>query len=238
MQDQLQQAASLIKQGKKHQAQTLLRQIVQSAPDDPRGWWLMANAAENATQARLALEQVLRLAPNNKKAQAMLEKLKPREGSPYTAPSRTAEMEGGVNMRLAIPIVIIGVVIVFSLAVMSGFGLFSGNAQLELPLAPGNPQSFPEDAVFALEEHLQELGIVEGYFIEDAQRAPEPGAYGVQVWCLHTTDMEYFDADANYHALERFLVIQSADTGNWSAMPMLETDAPWLEVGCNPITES
>jgi len=232
MQEKLQEAANLIKQGKKRQAQTILRDIVQTAPDDPRGWWLMANAAENPTQARLALEQVLRLAPNNKKAQAMMDTLKPRESSPYTTASQTAETGGGLNMRLAIPIVVIGVVIVFSLTVMSGFGLFSGESQLDIPLLPAGAQPIPQDVEQALEDQLQALNIIEGYVIEESERAPQPQAYGAQVWCIRTTGIEYFDADANYYALERFLIIQSADTGAWSAMPLLESDAPWSEVGC------
>lgn len=75
---QLQQAYDLIKAGKKAQAVKILASIVTIDEDNPNAWWLMANASELPEDIREALEHVLRLKPNDIKAQNMLSRLNER----------------------------------------------------------------------------------------------------------------------------------------------------------------
>lgn len=73
--DQLQQAYRLIRDGNKTQAAAMLVPIVRAEPNNADAWWLLANAVTNADQQRRALEQVLRLRPNDEKARRMLDRM-------------------------------------------------------------------------------------------------------------------------------------------------------------------
>lgn len=106
MNQQLQQAYELIRKGNKQQAVQILVPLLKTDKDNANAWWLLANAVENRDQARQALENVLRLRPNDEKAQKMLEKLQPApppppapvqddfsfddEGDPFAAPAAKA----------------------------------------------------------------------------------------------------------------------------------------------------
>lgn len=57
------------------QAAALLVPIVRAEKDNADAWWLLANAVENPEQARRALEQVLRLRPDDERARRMLDKI-------------------------------------------------------------------------------------------------------------------------------------------------------------------
>jgi hypothetical protein len=72
---QLQQAFRLIKDGSKAQATSILIPIVRAEPNNADAWWLLANAVNNPDQQRRALEQVLRLRPNDDKARRMLDQI-------------------------------------------------------------------------------------------------------------------------------------------------------------------
>jgi hypothetical protein len=74
-QQQLQQAYELIKAGRKAEAVKILTPIVTFDEDNANAWWLMANASDLPEDIREALEHVLRLKPDNDKAQYMLEQL-------------------------------------------------------------------------------------------------------------------------------------------------------------------
>lgn len=74
-QGQLQEAFALIKSGREKEAVALLMPILKADRDNANAWWLMANALEKPDQVRGALEQVLRLRPDNTKAQQMLVKI-------------------------------------------------------------------------------------------------------------------------------------------------------------------
>lgn len=71
----LQEAYELIRAGKKAQAVKILTPIVTIDENNASAWWLMANASELPEDIREALENVLRLKPNDIKAQNMLAKL-------------------------------------------------------------------------------------------------------------------------------------------------------------------
>lgn len=72
---QLQEAYRLIKEGRKMQAAALLVPIVRAEQDNADAWWLLANAVEKPDQAQRALEQVLRLRPDDERARRMLDKI-------------------------------------------------------------------------------------------------------------------------------------------------------------------
>ncbi|MCS7070178.1 MAG: pre-peptidase C-terminal domain-containing protein, partial [Anaerolinea sp.] len=82
---QLQQAYQLIRQGNKQEAMRILVPIVKADANNADAWWLLANAVSDTNQARRALEQVLRLRPNDDKARRMLDRLS--GGSAGSAPS-------------------------------------------------------------------------------------------------------------------------------------------------------
>jgi hypothetical protein len=79
---QLQQAYEYIRTGQKQQAVQILVPLLKTDKDNANAWWLLANAVDNRDQARQALENVLRLRPNDEKAQKMLEKFKPAPPPP------------------------------------------------------------------------------------------------------------------------------------------------------------
>lgn len=83
--DQLQQAFRFIRDGNKTQATAILVPIVRSEPNNADAWWLLANAVSSADQQRRALEQVLRLRPNDDKARRMLDRIGV-EGIPTSSP--------------------------------------------------------------------------------------------------------------------------------------------------------
>lgn len=75
---QLQQAYELIKVRKKSEAVDLLVPILKTDEDNANAWWLMANALDTPDDIREALENVIRLRPENDKAREMLNKLNER----------------------------------------------------------------------------------------------------------------------------------------------------------------
>jgi hypothetical protein len=78
----LQQAYRLIREGNKPEAVRLLTPIVRAEPLNADAWWLLANALDNPDQKRKALEQVLKLRPNDDAAQRMYDRLQPTSSAP------------------------------------------------------------------------------------------------------------------------------------------------------------
>lgn len=67
----LQVAYRLIREGNKQEAVRILTPIVRADPQNADAWWLLANAVDNPEQKRRALERVLRLRPEDARAQRM-----------------------------------------------------------------------------------------------------------------------------------------------------------------------
>lgn len=67
----LQVAYRLIREGNKQEAVRILTPIVRADPQNADAWWLLANAVDNPEQKRRALERVLRLRPEDERAQRM-----------------------------------------------------------------------------------------------------------------------------------------------------------------------
>jgi tetratricopeptide (TPR) repeat protein len=81
----LNQAYELIKAKKKQEAVDILLPILKFDDNNADAWWLMANALEAPGEIREALENVLRLRPENDKARKMLDNLNLR----YPPPQKT-----------------------------------------------------------------------------------------------------------------------------------------------------
>lgn len=91
------QAVKLIKDGKPTKATEKLIKHLKDDPNDVQAWWLVAKAAQSEKQAKQALEHVLEIRPNNKRARAMMHELaagnfKPVESDekPKTKPQKQA----------------------------------------------------------------------------------------------------------------------------------------------------
>ncbi len=72
---QLERAYRLIQQDHLDEAIALLNPFVAKNPDNADAWWLLANAVSEPSEARRALDNVLRINPGNMQARDLLEKL-------------------------------------------------------------------------------------------------------------------------------------------------------------------
>lgn len=81
--DHLQQAEKLLREGRKQAALPLLAEYLSGNPDSARAWWMLSYAVPDLKRQIDCLEKVLQLEPENKTAQARLEKIK------ASAPSQT-----------------------------------------------------------------------------------------------------------------------------------------------------
>lgn len=72
------------RRGDKATASRLLRQVVDSSPNNEIAWMWLASALDNLGERRQALEQALRINPNNTRAQQALEQLNAVLGEPAT----------------------------------------------------------------------------------------------------------------------------------------------------------
>jgi hypothetical protein len=70
--DQLRQAYELIRQGQQQEAIIILQSVLQTDRNNPDAWWLLANAESDPRKQETALKEVLRLRPNDQRAQKML----------------------------------------------------------------------------------------------------------------------------------------------------------------------
>lgn len=100
-QSQLQEAYALIKQGRKQEALSLIESALRSDRQNKDAWWLLANATDDPTSQRKALENVIRLGGNPsrvEKAQQMLSMLQQDDPfddfddfqDPYAAPASSS----------------------------------------------------------------------------------------------------------------------------------------------------
>ena len=73
--DQLRQAYSLMKDGKKREAGEIVQNVLEQDRKNVNAWWMLANLLDDEQRIRTCLQQVLKLDPNHKGATAMLKKL-------------------------------------------------------------------------------------------------------------------------------------------------------------------
>ena len=75
MDDRLQQAAELIRSNDRQGAGRLLIPYLKENPQEAEGWWLLANATQDQEVARKALQRLLKLRPNDIRANNLLAEL-------------------------------------------------------------------------------------------------------------------------------------------------------------------
>ncbi len=97
----LAQAHACIEAGNLEDAENLLRSLLEQEPDNTDAWWLLAHSVRDATAAREALDQVLRLDPNDQQARSLLSALDDR--FPSGAPSGGRRRFGFTRPRLPRP---------------------------------------------------------------------------------------------------------------------------------------
>lgn len=123
---QLQQALTLIREGKKEQAAKIIVPIIEREPDNANAWFLAANATDDEEEARYALEQVLRLRPGDERAQAMLLRL----SAPLGDSGRKLTAAYNPDRQIGVdPLLIVGALIVMAIIAVA--------AVLLRPLLPG-----------------------------------------------------------------------------------------------------
>jgi hypothetical protein len=84
----LRQAYEMIKAGDKKGAYQTLVPVLKADKDNANAWWLLANCAPSPDKMRMALKHVLRLRPDNAKAQQMLQKLESRQQPAAPSPAQ------------------------------------------------------------------------------------------------------------------------------------------------------
>jgi hypothetical protein len=105
MHPDIKRAYQLIQAGRKTEALTILKPVLQDEPKNIQAWWLVANALTDPSQTRHALERVLQLDPKHAAARQKLARM---EGS-----TRSFGLPYLVIMAVLIAVVIVG--IIFSL---------------------------------------------------------------------------------------------------------------------------
>jgi thioredoxin-like negative regulator of GroEL len=68
--DKLARAISAVKQGRKAEAERLLKAVVQEAPRNAEGWLWLGAAVSSPGETLYCLERVLEIEPDNQRAQA------------------------------------------------------------------------------------------------------------------------------------------------------------------------
>lgn len=74
---ELMEAYKLLKAAERGPAARVLKQYLTKHPRDEMGWWLMAHAVTRPDNVRTCLERVLKINPQNAKARAKLDALRP-----------------------------------------------------------------------------------------------------------------------------------------------------------------
>jgi hypothetical protein len=89
----IQQAATLLKNGDRARAYSLLKQAVRDDPVEWRAWWGLAHATTSAQERYNALKKTVQLNPDHAKAQELLAKAQPQaqpRRQPVPAPEPSA----------------------------------------------------------------------------------------------------------------------------------------------------
>ena len=95
---ELKEAYGLIKNGDKSSARDMLVDYLDTNPDDPNAWWLMANAVEDKELRKESLERVLELNPGFEKAEQALAKLGSASSAPVKRKAAPKQKTGGAQL--------------------------------------------------------------------------------------------------------------------------------------------
>lgn len=168
MNEQLNHAYDLIKQGETQEAIEIIEPIIRADRDNEDAWWLLANATSDSNAKRNALNTVLRLSTNEsrkEKAQTLLHQLddpfdfdiepesKPVGMSEYVPLDETPKKESKGRFSCAtISLIIVGIIGVCGL--FGCFGIYSAAGGIIQALS--YPQSYDDMGV--LEDNTQIIG--------------------------------------------------------------------------------
>jgi hypothetical protein len=121
MQDQLRQAASLIKSGNKTQARQIISTILKAEPNNADAWYLNAVLVEGRDSKIQALERAVAINPAHEAARKALNQLRPDDGDPFATPSSVSEpqrRQGGGTGLMVIAFVILVLLVIADLFVI------------------------------------------------------------------------------------------------------------------------
>lgn len=90
--EKLQEAYRLIRKGQQQDAVRMLVPLVRAQPRNADAWWLLANALENNDQKLKAVQEVLKIRPDDTAAQKLYDRLAPRPSTPAAAASPASPM--------------------------------------------------------------------------------------------------------------------------------------------------
>jgi flagellar basal body-associated protein FliL len=125
MSEKLRQAIELIKAGNKQTALPILKEVIQSEPNNDAAWLWLYTCVDNPSQKKYCLQKALEINPNNSNAQIALEKLigqipspKPTPIRPQTQPAKIIEksVQRPMTQKKSgnkSPIVIVGLAVIF-----------------------------------------------------------------------------------------------------------------------------
>ena len=150
VQEKLRLGIEAARRGDKQAAEVLLRQVVAADPRNELGWMWLASAVESVEERRACLERVLRINPNNTRAQEALRRL----GGGATAPAAprptrraiprpTAEAASGrltSGLSGAAPIVIGALVVVAIIGALVFGAVFTQQANILNPPTEVDPE--------------------------------------------------------------------------------------------------
>lgn len=97
----LRAATQAARQGDRQQARIILRLLTNTYPDQLRGWMGLAELGEDDEERKQALEQVLRLQPNNQQARAALKRLQALEPQPASQSAAQPEQVETVQSSMS-----------------------------------------------------------------------------------------------------------------------------------------
>lgn len=89
----LRQADRNLESGKLAAAETMYRQIIEEAPDNPAGWLGLAQVSNNQAEKQAALERVLELDSENTQAQAALSMLHGEDANTLVTETESAQTD-------------------------------------------------------------------------------------------------------------------------------------------------
>jgi Tol biopolymer transport system component len=134
IQERLRAGIEAVKRGDKTNAQRLLRQVLDSEPRNEVAWMWLASALDNLQDRKQALEQVLKINPNNERAQNALGQINQilgvgpsRRISRQGQPARRGGDSGNLGLIIAgalLAVLILGIII---------FNVVSRQAQPPIP---------------------------------------------------------------------------------------------------------
>ncbi len=139
LQNKLQAGIEAARRGDRVNAQKLLRAVIDADPNNEVAWMWLASSLDNLGERRQALEQALRINPNNTRAKAALDQLnavlppalglrKPPAPTSPAAPRRPDERRGGNSI-----LVIVGVLAALLVVALIIFNLV---ARTQQPVPP------------------------------------------------------------------------------------------------------